>query len=266
MSTRSTSVSIEAAFSGVPKQFRTRLLKYYRSLKSAYIEGQFDACGLRVGKLCETILRFLQHHLTGTHVPFGQKIPRFQSECIHLEKLPITVGVESLRVIIPRALNFLYTMRNKRDVGHIGGDLDANEIDAATCVRLADWCVCELLRVTYALPLEDAQTLLDSIAERNIPLVWEVMGRKRILTAGLDYKSQVLLLLYCEPGVCVAIEDLFDWTEHSNKSNFRIAVIEPLHKQRLVEHDKESDVVIISPKGMKKVEEELLADLAGPRF
>ena len=175
-----------------------------------------------------------------------------------LERLDRTAGVESLRIVIPRALNFLYTMRNKRAVGHVGGDLDANEIDSVACVRLADWCVCELLRVTYALPLEDAQDLLNSIAERNVPLVWQVMGRKRILAAGMNYRSQVLLFLYSDPSVGVAIEDLFEWTEHSHKSNFRSVIIGHLHKERLVEFDKDSNFVIISPTGMRKVEEELL--------
>jgi hypothetical protein len=261
MSTKSPSVTLATAFSAISSKFRKPLLKYYRLLKSAYAEGQFDACGLRVGKFCETMLRFLQNELTGTHIPFGRRIRNFQEECANLEQQPKTSGVESFRIVIPRAMSFLYTMRNKRDVGHTAGDLDANEIDAAACVRLADWCICELLRVMYALPLEEAQQLLDSIAERKLPFVWEVMGRKRILARGLDYRSQVLLLLYSEPDVGVAAEDLYEWTEHSNKSNFKIAVIGALHKKRLVEHDKDTDFVIISPAGMKTVEDDLLPKL-----
>ena len=263
MSTNPTNIPLEVAFSSIPKQFRTKLLKHYRSLKSAHLEGRFDTCGLKTGKLCETLLRFLQQELTATFIPFRNKIPNFQEECAKLEQLPRSSGVESFRIVTPRALNFLYTMRNKRDIGHIAGDLDANEIDAATCVRLADWCLCELLRVTYALPLEEAQTLLNSIAERKLPVVWEVMGRKRILAGGLDYKSQVLLLLYSASDVGVAIEDLFEWTEYSHKSNFKVTVIGALHKKRLIEHDKDTDFVIISPAGMKAVEENLLPKLMG---
>ncbi len=261
MSTKKPNLTIEKALSTVPAEYRGRLLRYYRSLKSAYLEGQFDACGLRAGKLCETLLRFLQHFMTATHIPFSQKIPNFQDECLALEKLPRTSGPESFRVVMPRALCFLYTMRNKRAIGHVSGDLDANEIDASTCVRIADWCLCELIRVTYLLPLEDAQAILDSIAERSFPILWKVLGKIRVLKPGLGYNSQVLLLLYSNPDFGLAIEDLFEWTEYSRFSDFKNKVIVPLHKQRLVEYDRETDFVIISPTGMKKVEDDLLQGL-----
>jgi hypothetical protein len=96
---------------------------------------------------------------------------------------------------MPRGLNFLYTLRNKRGIGHVGGDVDANSIDAATIVRVADWCLCELIRVVHNLPLEEAQTLLNAITERQIPGVWSVVGKKRVLIPGLDAKAQTLVLL-----------------------------------------------------------------------
>jgi hypothetical protein len=261
MSTNHDNVTLDTAFSAIPATFRSRLLKYYRALKTAHMERRWETCGLKTGKFCETLLRFLQNVLTGTCIPFTNKIPNFDAECAKLGQLPKTAGVESFRIVVPRALTFLYTMRNKRDIGHIAGDLDANEIDSATCVRIADWCLCEVLRVTYSLPLEEAQSLLNTLAERRLPVVWEVLGKKRILASGVDYRSQVLLMLYSEPDTGVAIEDLFEWTEHSHKSNFRTAVIGALHKKRLIEHDKDTDFVLISPSGMKLVEDELLPKL-----
>lgn len=263
MNTGKSNISLKAAFSSIPVEFRKRLIKYYRSLKASFVENQFDACGIRAGKLGEVILRLLQLRLTGTYIPFGSKIANFQAECDKLGRLPKTAGVESLRIVIPRALAFLVTIRNKRDIGHAAGDLDANAIDAKASVSLADWCICELLRITYSLSLEDAQVLLDMISQRSIPLVWEVMGKKRILASGLDYKSQVLLLLYGEPEVGVALEDLFDWTEHSNRTVFKSRIIAALHKKRLVEYDTESNFVIISPAGMREVEQQLLPVLTG---
>jgi hypothetical protein len=258
MSTNANNLTLEDALKTIPKPLRQRLIKTYSDLKSAFIEGQFDLCGLRAGKFCEIVLRVLQNNLTGTYIHFGSKIPNFKNECEKLEQLPATSGLESLRIVIPRALNFLYTLRNKRGIGHVGGDIDANEIDAATGVRISDWCLSELIRVVHKLSFEEAQSLLDSIAERHIPLIWEVLGKKRILQSSLDYKSQVLLLLYSQPSAGVLIEDLFEWTEHSRKANFISQVIMPLHNQRPVEYDRDSDIVFISPKGNKKVEEEIL--------
>jgi hypothetical protein len=156
----------------------------------------------------------------------------------------------------------MYTLRNKRGIGHVGGDVDANGIDSATMVRSADWVIAELLRVFHSLSLEDAQALVDSIATRNLPLVWEVGGRKRILAGGLDYKEQVLLLLASNPtGEGVLTEDLVDWTEHSNPTVFRRSVLGGLHKARYIEYDRETELVTLSPSGSKRAEEEIIPKL-----
>jgi hypothetical protein len=239
------------------------LIKTYHELKTAFVEGRYDLCGLRAGKFCEVSLRVLQNSITGTYIPFGQKIPNFQIECSKLEQSPSSSGSESFRLLIPRALNFLYSLRNKRGIGHVGGDIDANEIDAITCVRLADWSLGEIIRVVHNLSIEEAQSLIDAIAERHIPVVWEVVGRKRILEIGLDFQQQVLLLVYSQLTTGVPFEDLFEWTEHYEKSKFRTRVLIPLHRQRLIEYDQESEFVFISPTGIQKVEKEILPKSMG---
>ena len=68
----------------------------------------------------------------------------------------------------------------------------------------------------------------------------------------------MLLLLYSSVDSAVLVEDLCDWIEYSNPRAFKSNVIRALHKGRLVEHDKESDSVVLSPKGALYVEEHLL--------
>jgi hypothetical protein len=196
----------------------------------------------------------LQHVLTGQHVPFGTKIGNFGDACKALERTPKTSGPEGLRLILPRALEFVYTLRNKRDVGHVGGDVDANEIDAATAVRCVDWCVAELLRSVHVLSLEEAQALLDSIAERELPAVWAVAGKKRVLDTSMSRSEQTLVLLYSEQEVAVLAEDLAEWTEAPRLSDYRRDVLRPLHKRRLVEFDVPSDSVVLSPRGITAAE------------
>lgn len=254
------SLNLEGALSSIPPEFRTRLTEAYRSLKGAYINSNHDACGLRVGRFCEVLLRFLQDQLTGTSIPFGTKISNFDNECAKLEQVPQTVGPESLRIIMPRALAYLYTLRNKRGIGHVGGDVDANGIDAATMVRVADWCLCELVRVFHNLSLEDAQAVLDAITERQLPDVWSVVGKKRVLDHSLDFRSQTLLLLYSDIDVAVPAEDLFLWSEYSTLSNYRRDILRKLHSQRFVEYDEETDTVIISPTGAALVEKRILTN------
>jgi hypothetical protein len=181
-----------------------------------------------------------------------------QVESRRLENLAQTAGPEPLRVFIPRGLSFLYTLRNKRGFAHVGGDLDSERIDARTCVQVADWCLCELVRVVHRLSLEDAQALLDAVASREMPDVWSVVGKKRVLRKGLNYREQTLMLLYSAIDDAVLAEDLFVWTEYARLRDFRRSVLASLHRDRLVEWDRETESVLISPLGIKEVEDRIL--------
>ena len=109
--------------------------------------------------------------------------------------------------------------------------------------------MCELVRLRYAISLEEAQAICDSIAERQLPQIWDVFGRKRVLVPGLSYPDQTLLLLYASSEAAVPAEDLFEWTEHSNQSVYRRDVLRYLHHKRLVEYDEDLQMVAISPLG-----------------
>ncbi|MDZ4654998.1 MAG: hypothetical protein U1F44_03895 [Coriobacteriia bacterium] len=261
MSTSDPSATLEQALASIPAPLRRRLIKSYGDLKKDALEGEHDAAGFRAGKLAEVLLRATQHLLTGAYTPLSTNIKNFKQQCEQIEGLPATAGPDGLRILMPRALSFLYTLRNKRDFGHAGGEVDANEIDAATAVRLSDWCICELIRASQGIPLEDAQLLCDAIAGRQIPLVWKVLGRRRVLDASLNYREQTLLLLYSELETGVATEDLVDWTEHPNRANFRRDVLSRLHKARLIEWDRETDMAVLSPLGIEEVEGLLLTKI-----
>lgn len=154
MSTKSLNPALSAALTAVPATFRSRLIKAYVDLKQNTLEGRHDPAGLETGKFCEVALRFLQQKVHGASTPFGTRMTNFSDECRRLAATPTTSGNESDRVVIPRALDFLYTMRNKRGIGHVGGDVDANGIDIATMARTADWILCELIRINHGVSLE----------------------------------------------------------------------------------------------------------------
>ncbi len=258
MSTKSLSPVLDTALAGIPKLFRTRLIKAYLDLKKNALESRNDAAGVAVGKFCETTVRFLQSKLLSSYTPFGTHIPNFPDECRRLMSSPSSSGTESERQIVPRALVFLYTMRNKRGIGHVGGDVDANSIDIAAMAKTTDWVICELIRVNHGLSLEEAQDIVDGLAVRQLPTIWEVAGKRRVLRDGLDTKEKALLLLYSCADSTVLLDDLCEWIEYSNLSVFRDKIVLPMHKSRLLEFDKETESVVLSPKGAALVEDKLL--------
>lgn len=260
--TSSNSPVLDAALANVSPKFRVRIILTYLEIKKRYnqaaFDNSFDTSGLSAGKFCEAVLRFLQEELTGSHTPFNKQIQNFADEARKIIQLNATTGPESLRTIVPRALVFLYTLRGKRGIGHIGGDVDANSIDAATIVRVTDWIICELIRVYHKLPIEEAQDIVDTLSSRNIPDIWEIGGKKRILRNDLDFKQKVLLLTYSEIQNGVMVEDLFNWTEYSSLAMFKKSVLLPLHQSRLIEYDRETEFIFLSPLGIQKVEEQIL--------
>src|SRR5207237_1199815 len=163
-STSRSNSPLEMALANVPAQFRSKIVQYFLDVKKRLAEGNDESLGLAAGKFSESVLRLLQHEILKSFIPFGQKIPDFAVECRKLIESPKAAGSESLRVVMPRALVFVYTLRNKRGIGHVGGDIDANHIDAMTIARTCDWIVCELIRVYHNLSLEDAQAIIDSVA------------------------------------------------------------------------------------------------------
>lgn len=223
-------------------------------MKAAHRAHEYDACGVQAGKMCETMIRYLQHELTGSATPFGTTLPNFSDLCQSMEKTPKTAGPDELRVLMPRALNFVYTMRNKRGMGHEGEEVDPHEADASAVVTLANWCVAELIRVTSTLPMEDAQRIVDALAERDLPVVWSGAGRKRVLDPKMTRRDQVLTLLYSEPDEATPIEDLCSWVEAPRIDHFRTRVIQPMHKDRLVEYDRDSETVLLLPPGVSAAE------------
>jgi len=248
-----------AALKGIKEsKLRHGLTSSYLKLKQDHIEERFDSVGLNAGKFCEAALRIAQLQLTGTFVPLGSRVPNFADAVRALVTVPAASGPESLREIVPRALLFLYTLRNKRGIGHLPGEVDANRVDAITIVQGVDWVMCELIRLYHGLSLEEAQELVDSLAQRQLPMVWEVAGKRRVLREGFTKSDETLLLLYGTTDFAVLSEDLCQWVEYSLLRLYKKNVLEALHKQRLVEYDRENEVVHLSPLGVERVEKHLL--------
>lgn len=263
MSTSHNSSLLDVALGSVEKTFKKRIISTYLELKTRSIKAQhskeFDAAGISAGKFCETVFRFVEHEVQGgTYTPFSSKIGNFSKELTAFEQKPKAVAHESIRLTIPRALIVIYTLRNKRGIGHVGGDVDANAIDSATIIKITDWIVAELIRVYHTLSFEEAQAVVDSLNTKSIPVIWEINSKKRILKKGLSFKEQVLLFTYSETDNAAAIEDLFEWTEYSSLSMFKSAVLTSLHKEKLIEFDKELGFVHLSPLGIQVVEDKLL--------
>lgn len=250
------------ALSGIHSDFRQFIIDLYIEIKKRQVRSNFtdeyDAVGLSSGKFCETVYRFLELEIYKKYTPFSTHIPNFPNALEKLSQSPKNSGLESLRVIIPRVLLLIYTLRNKRGIGHVGGDIEANQIDVSTIVKNVDWVICELIRIYHNLPISEAQLIIDTLNIKVIPDIWSVNGKRRVLRGNLKFNELVLVILYNEIDNKANWKDLFDWTEYSNPSMFKAKVLIPLHKLKMIEFNPNSGEVKISPKGIHEAEKILI--------
>jgi hypothetical protein len=247
----------------VPTGLRTPLVERFREIGKNFYEGRWAASELDGGKFCEVAYWIVHGALSGTYEASPTKPSNLHKKCQELENLSTTsgrVGDRSLRVHIPRALSVLYEFRNNRDAAHIGGEVNANFMDASAVFSLASWIMAELVRVFHLTTTEQAQRAVDALIERRHPLIWENGSMRRVLDAGMPKADQVLALLYGQESGA-SESDLITWTEYSNASVFRAKILEPLHKTRKIEYDRKERKVLITPLGGADVERRVLPKL-----
>lgn len=245
------------ALAAVPRGIRDPLLKEYESIVQNYMEHRWLPSELSGGKFCEIVYTILQGHAKGKYPLGPSKPPNFVEAC---KKLESNSGVpRSFQILIPRILPPLYEIRNNRGVGHVGGDVDPNHMDALAVLSLSNWVMAELVRVFHSISVDEAQALVDGLVERRIPLVWRGDDVKRVLDPTMVLQEQVLLLLASTAGK-VSILDLLKWTDSKNKAYF-LKLLRRLHKNRLIELAPDEKATQLLPPGSRAVER-LLADRA----
>lgn len=240
----------------LPSGLRDPLLEEYRGIVTAYQEGRWKLSSLDAGRFCEVVYTVLDGALSGTFAGVPSKPSRFPDACRALEnRPPIAVGDRSIRILIPRVLPGMYEIRNNRNVGHVGGDVSANRMDATFLRDSSTWVMAELIRIFHNVSIQDAQAAVDALSERKVPLVWEHDGRKRVLAPHMRAKDKVLTLLHAAPAGESA-QDLQSWVKY--KSKFRQQVLEQLADDLLIELNSAGTHAVITPLGAKYVEENIL--------
>ncbi len=251
------------ALAHLPSGLRDPLLAAFNEIVVNFRERRWGASELNSGKLCEVACAILKGHVDGEFPPGLSKPSNMVQACTDLAKADDTRFPRSVRIQMPRVLIALYEVRNNRGVGHVGGDVDPNHMDAAVVLAMAQWVMAELVRLFHGTDARTATEAVDALVERTIPVVWEVDGKRRVLDCSLKMKQKMLLLLYSVPGA-VSEATLVDWLEHSNPTVFRRDVLVPAHNARHVEYDRTAKTVRLSPLGAREVEQKLPLHLQQP--
>jgi len=243
-----------SALSAIPPGLRDPLLKEYGTIVQNFLEQRWLPSELHGGRFSETVYTILDGHAKKAYAAAPAKPPDFVGACRSLEKNKLSHVPHSFRILIPRMLPALYDVRNNRNVGHVGGDVDPNHMDAVVVLSMSNWIMGELVRVFHNLTTAHAQQLVDALVEVRLPAVWTGDdGIKRVLETSLKLHEKILLLAAVSmPDVTSA--RVVEWIEYGD-NKYVMRTIRGLHKKRLIEFTEQTDRIRILPPGTKAVQE-----------
>jgi hypothetical protein len=236
-----------------PAELLSALADAHREMEENYRLERWKTAQLDAGHFVEAVRRIIERELFGGYTPIGTSLPSLNYR--ELERYERATGDESMRVLIPRVLLAMYSVRNKRGVAHLGA-ISPNEMDAAIIVRSGRWVLAELVRLKGGLAPDEATAVVQALTEKDVPLVWSVDGVDRVLDPTLPARDQVLILLHARSPRSIA--DLQQATEYQNTTNFR-KLLKRLHVDRLIEM-RPTGACHISLLGIRRAEALLLGD------
>lgn len=214
---------------GYPTELAKVVADAFDEIQTNFQARRWKASELDAGHFVEAVRRVIELELTGSFTPISKKLPGFSDSV--LRQFERETGHESYRILIPRTLWAIYAIRNKRGVAHVG-EVSPNELDATTISRMAKWVLGEIVRLKSGLSADETEALLHGIVQRDVPTLWLVDGRERILDRGLDAKDKVLVLLYARSPRTA--DELREAIEYTNKTRFK-KLLGELHRAKLVD-------------------------------
>ncbi len=232
------------------------LIDAYEELKTRYFRRDFRPSQLEGGRFAEAAFRILQLKATGSYTPVGKTLPNVQDLLQTLGSADASTVHESIRVHIPRALAALYNVRNRRDVGHIAADVDANSMDAEYVVAVCNWVLAEFVRLFHQYGPEEAQAYVEALVKRRAPLV-QVFGETPfVLHPGLSAKEEILLLLYHQGPLGASLDQLDAWLPTVARNTVRSRVSELERQQRYVR--RANGRIYVTDTGIQYVESRII--------
>jgi hypothetical protein len=238
------------------KDLADRLIAEYDEILKRFASGDHRPTELSGGRFAEAAFRVCQAACRLRVTPIGKQLPRSDLLCFQLENVPASQADESYRIHVPRALRTIYDFRNKRDVAHLGTAVSPNFPDSSLVIAVSGWVLAEFVRLTFNCSPGEAQLIVDSLADRRIPLVWQQGDIIRVLDTSLGFREKTLAILYHLDPLHPSERQLFEAVEYSSLGKYRDNILHPLHEDALIDH--RNGIIILLPTGKRIVERDIL--------
>jgi len=154
-----------------PKDVLVALLDEYQHIKQQFFLRKFQPTELNAARFSECILRLIEFLDTGRYTPFGRQL---NTQNI-INRVANNTGLpEGIRFFIPQLTRVLLDIRNKRNVAHVGGEVNPNYSDSLFVSHSADWILVELIRNYHTNSIDKARKIVESINSDLSPRIWKL--------------------------------------------------------------------------------------------
>lgn len=230
-----------------------KLLAEFQGVKEQFYLGDYESTGLKAGRFAEAATRVLEQVSTGSYTSFGRRVD-LNTLTAALESDPKFANLSaSFRIHIPRILRVVYDIRNRRGIGHLS-KIDANLMDASLVIACCDWIMAELVAIYGQMQPKLAQTTIENIVTRRLPIIQEFEGFLKTLNPKMSVPQRCLILLYHRGKSGATSSELKQWTKRATKTSGHVpTVLSQLEKQDLIHRDRERN--FITWRGIAKAEE-----------
>lgn len=228
----------------IPPELSKALEDEYTKLSFHFAKTEWDESQMDAGRFGEAVLRILEWYSQKTYTPLDGRSKPDRKKVVNLVAKNNILD-PSLRLQIPQMVELIMDFRNNRNAAHLGG-VDPNRLDAVTVIQLASWITAELIRIEASLSVREVQSIMDQMADRQVPIIHEISGRPIVLDTELKAESRAVLLLH-KVNQPVHLDVLRDWTEYKNTTIWRKNIIKKMARKKLIYVDKEKNVHLLPP-------------------
>jgi len=248
--------AIEAGFlaAGIPADLVTEVVAAYEEAKTRFHRRDYRPSSVEGARFSEAVIRVLEWATTGTYTPVGGNLPKSVPNMI--KQFENVSGVDDgLRIHIPRTLQAVYDIRNKRNVAHLGS-IEIGLQDSGLVVHILDWVMTELVRLYHNVPAAEAQKIIEDIVKKEVPAIQVIDGFPRLLkdVPGTDH---ILLLLYREGAGGIDRSTFLTWLPTVHRRNFATSIGRLDQRHHI---HQSGDRIFLTDKGIAEVERKGLLD------
>jgi hypothetical protein len=170
-------------------------LDHYSQMVARFHRGEWEPAIARSGKFVEAMLKALYVY-TGNTPASGRAFKAGQI-ITNLQTILVGSANDSIRLVIPRACQFIYDVASNRGARHDPDEVDPNQMDANAVVMNCSWILAEIIRFAQKgmLNMDQTQGIVESLTQRKYPTIEHVDGRIYFHYQGLSAPDVGTLVL-----------------------------------------------------------------------